>query len=106
MDLLQGIQIVGEMVGELELELVSDLGQSFCGKPWAKAQLCSAMEIRFLVIRKVVIAMNSLWYFPKSVSDEIPTLEASPTSFSISPIDQHLSASNPRYNLYTVSTNF
>ena len=26
MDLLQGIQIVGEMVGELELELVSDLG--------------------------------------------------------------------------------
>ena len=26
MDLLQGIWIVGEMVGELELELVSDLG--------------------------------------------------------------------------------
>ena len=28
MDLLQGIQIVGEMVGELELESVSDLGLS------------------------------------------------------------------------------
>ena len=26
MDLLQGIWIIGEMVGELELELVSDLG--------------------------------------------------------------------------------
>ena len=57
------------------------------------------------MIRKVVIAINSLWYFPKSVSDEIPTLEASPMSFSISPIDQHLLVSNPGYNLYIASTN-
>ena len=77
-----------------------------CGKPQVKARLCSVAEIQFFAIKKVVIAINSLWYFPKLASNEIPTLEASPTSFSISPIDQRLSVSDPRYNLYTALTNF
>ena len=100
MDLLQGIWIVREMVGELELESVSDLGPKLL---WEATGEGSALFCGGDMI--FGIAINSLWYFPKLASDEIPTLEASPTSFSISPINQHLSASDPRYNLYTALTN-
>ena len=43
MDLLQGIQIVREMVGELELESVSDLGPKLLGEAMSKgsALFCS-----------------------------------------------------------------
>ena len=106
MDLVQGIWIVREMVRELELKLVSNLCPKLLGEATGKGSALFCGRDTILAIRKVVIAMNSLWYFPKSVSNEIPTLEASPISFSISPIDQRLSASDPGYNLYTASTNF
>ena len=96
---------LGKWSGNLSWSWWATLVQSFCGKPQAKARHCSAVEIWFFTIRKVVIAINSLWYFPKSASDENPALEFSPTSFSISPIGQCLLASDPRYNLYTTSTN-
>ena len=43
MDVLQGIWIIGEMVGELELESVSDLGQKLLGEAVGKgsALFCS-----------------------------------------------------------------
>ena len=54
MDLLQCIWIIVEMVRELELGRWATLAKSFCGKPQVKAQLCSAVEIQFFTIRKVV----------------------------------------------------
>ena len=105
MDLLQGIWIIREMVGELELESVGDLGPKLLWEAMGEGLALFCSRDMIFVIRKVVIAINSLWYFPKSASNEIPTLEASPTSLSISPIYQHLSVSDPGYNLYTASTN-
>ena len=54
----------------------------------------------------MVIAMKSLWYCPRLVSDEMPTLNVSPTNLSISTINQCCSMLDPRYSLYMVSTNF
>ena len=73
-DLLQGIWIVGEMVGELELKSVSDLGPKLLWEATGEglALFCGGNMI-------FGIAINSLWYLPKLASDEIPTLEASPT---------------------------
>ena len=49
---------------------------------------------------------KSLWYFPKSASDEIPVFEVSATNFSISAISQRCSASEPGYSWQTALTNF
>ena len=57
------------------------------------------------MIRNVVIAMNSLWYLPKSASDRMPTRDVSPTNLSISTINHCRSESNPGYSLYTASMN-
>ena len=60
-----------------------------------KVQLCSVVEIQFFAIRKMVITMNSLWYFPKSTRDRMPTCDVSPTNLSISAIDQCCLESDP-----------
>ena len=62
-------------------------------------------KIRFLAIRNVVIAMNSLWYLPRLASDRMPTRDVSPTNLSISAIDHRRSESDPGYSVYTASTN-
>ena len=71
-----------------------------------KVQLCSGAARQFLAIRNVVMETKSLWYFPKSASDEIPVLEVSATNFSISAISQHCSALEPGYSWQSASMNF
>ena len=68
MDLLQGIWIVGEMVGELELELVSNLGPKLLWEAMGEGSALFCSGDMIFHDQKVVIAINSLWYFPKSVT--------------------------------------
>ena len=101
MDLFEGVWVIGEVIRKFELELVANLAPKLRweGKGEGVAR-------QFLAIRNVVMETKSLWYFPKSASDEIPVFKVSATNFSISAISQHCSTLEPGYSWQTALTNF